>query len=278
VQGWPGVGAFALCTTHNVACLHVLVECKRSRASGAFEQMAVSPQHEDAAVRVPELLGDRFDSDGLPCPCSIRLRQPRRGRLVSARIHGDGGRVRTLRGHVLRALQLVRVERGRLRVMIVARTSTGRAVVHTPLADVRALSTCHRRRLYLVSERNETEGGAMKVFVAGATGVLGRELVPQLVARGHEVVGMTRSASKQDLVRSLGARPVVADALDPDGAPAHDVAQAGARADRARGERHSLLGRDHPSGRGSRAVGSSTAPSPVFRGRSAVGARSNGRA
>jgi 2-alkyl-3-oxoalkanoate reductase len=56
----------------------------------------------------------------------------------------------------------------------------------------------------------------MKVFVAGATGVLGRELVPQLVARGHEVVGMIRSASKQDLVRSLGARPVVADALDPD--------------------------------------------------------------
>jgi nucleoside-diphosphate-sugar epimerase len=56
----------------------------------------------------------------------------------------------------------------------------------------------------------------MKVFVAGATGALGRALVPQLVARGHEVVGMTRSASKQDLVRSLGARPVVADALDPD--------------------------------------------------------------
>jgi 2-alkyl-3-oxoalkanoate reductase len=56
----------------------------------------------------------------------------------------------------------------------------------------------------------------MKVFVAGATGVLGRALIPQLVERGHEVVGMTRSASKQDLVRSLGARPVVADALDPD--------------------------------------------------------------
>ena len=56
----------------------------------------------------------------------------------------------------------------------------------------------------------------MKVFVAGATGALGRQLVPQLVARGHEVVGMTRHESKQDLVRSLGARPVVADALDPD--------------------------------------------------------------
>jgi 2-alkyl-3-oxoalkanoate reductase len=65
----------------------------------------------------------------------------------------------------------------------------------------------------------------MKVFVAGATGVLGRELLPQLVARGHEVVGMTRSASKQDLVRSLGARPVVADALDPD-AVAQAVASA----------------------------------------------------
>ncbi len=56
----------------------------------------------------------------------------------------------------------------------------------------------------------------MKVFVAGATGVLGRALVPQLVAEGHEVIGMTRSTSKQDLVRSLGADPVVADALDAD--------------------------------------------------------------
>ncbi|MGH3006475.1 MAG: NAD-dependent epimerase/dehydratase family protein [Gaiellaceae bacterium] len=66
----------------------------------------------------------------------------------------------------------------------------------------------------------------MKVFVAGATGVLGRALVPQLVARGHEVVGMTRSASKQDGLRALGARPVVADALDP-----HAVAQAVASAE-----------------------------------------------
>ena len=65
----------------------------------------------------------------------------------------------------------------------------------------------------------------MRVFLAGATGALGRQLVPQLVARGHDVVGMTSSASKQDLVRSLGARPVVADALDPD-AVAHAVASA----------------------------------------------------
>ncbi len=65
----------------------------------------------------------------------------------------------------------------------------------------------------------------MKVFVAGATGAIGRVLVPQLVVRGHEVIGMTRSAAKQDLVRSLGARPVVADALDPD-AVAEAVASA----------------------------------------------------
>src|SRR5918994_1895556 len=66
----------------------------------------------------------------------------------------------------------------------------------------------------------------MKIFVAGATGALGRALVPQLVAQGHDVVGMTRSASKQDLVRSLGAHPAVADALDPDA-----VAQAVAAAE-----------------------------------------------
>src|ERR671917_2705513 len=67
-----------------------------------------------------------------------------------------------------------------------------------------------------LKDNDETKGAVMKVFVAGATGVLGRQLVPQLVARGHEVVGMTRTASKQDLLRGLGARPVVADALDPD--------------------------------------------------------------
>jgi nucleoside-diphosphate-sugar epimerase len=66
----------------------------------------------------------------------------------------------------------------------------------------------------------------MKVFVAGATGALGQQLVPQLVARGHEVVGMTRSAGKADLVRSLGARPAIADALDPE-----QVAQAVAEAE-----------------------------------------------
>src|SRR3954463_10221701 len=84
----------------------------------------------------------------------------------------------------------------------------------------------HGPRCYLVSGGNETRGAVMNVFVAGATGVLGRELVPQLVAQGHEVVGMTRIAAKEDLVRRLGARPVVPDALD-----AHAVARAVASAE-----------------------------------------------
>jgi nucleoside-diphosphate-sugar epimerase len=54
----------------------------------------------------------------------------------------------------------------------------------------------------------------MKVFVAGATGVLGKQLVPLLVANGHDVVGMTRTDAKRDRLRSVGAQPVVADALD----------------------------------------------------------------
>jgi nucleoside-diphosphate-sugar epimerase len=56
----------------------------------------------------------------------------------------------------------------------------------------------------------------MRVFVAGATGAIGKQLVPRLVAAGHEVVGMTSKESNRGLVGELGATPVVADALDPD--------------------------------------------------------------
>ncbi len=56
----------------------------------------------------------------------------------------------------------------------------------------------------------------MRVFVAGATGAIGRQLVPRLVAAGHEVHGATRSESKQAMLHELGAVPVVMDALDPD--------------------------------------------------------------
>jgi nucleoside-diphosphate-sugar epimerase len=55
---------------------------------------------------------------------------------------------------------------------------------------------------------------AMKIFVAGATGVLGSRLVPLLVSQGHTVAGTTRTPSKADALRAAGATPVVVDALD----------------------------------------------------------------
>jgi nucleoside-diphosphate-sugar epimerase len=56
----------------------------------------------------------------------------------------------------------------------------------------------------------------MKIFVAGATGALGKRLVPLLVANGHEVTGLTRSETRVAGLWNAGATPVVADALDPD--------------------------------------------------------------
>jgi 2-alkyl-3-oxoalkanoate reductase len=55
----------------------------------------------------------------------------------------------------------------------------------------------------------------MKVFVAGASGAIGTRLVPQLIDRGHEVVGTYRSPGNAERVRALGADPVVLDLLDP---------------------------------------------------------------
>jgi 2-alkyl-3-oxoalkanoate reductase len=56
----------------------------------------------------------------------------------------------------------------------------------------------------------------MKVFVAGATGAVGKRLVPLLVASGYEVTGSTRSAEKENWLRGVGASPAVVDALDGD--------------------------------------------------------------
>jgi nucleoside-diphosphate-sugar epimerase len=66
----------------------------------------------------------------------------------------------------------------------------------------------------------------MKVLVAGATGALGKQLVPLLVKNGHEVVGTTRSEAKRDMIAALGGTPVVMNGLDPD-----SVAAAVAEAD-----------------------------------------------
>ena len=54
----------------------------------------------------------------------------------------------------------------------------------------------------------------MRIFVAGASGVLGVRLVPLLVAEGHVVAGLTRSPGKTEALRVLGSEPVVCDAYD----------------------------------------------------------------
>ncbi len=54
----------------------------------------------------------------------------------------------------------------------------------------------------------------MRIFLAGASGVIGARLVPLLVSDGHEVAGMTRSPEKVAAVRRLGAEPVVCDVFD----------------------------------------------------------------
>src|SRR5689334_20162968 len=56
----------------------------------------------------------------------------------------------------------------------------------------------------------------MRVFLAGATGAIGRPLLAQLRAAGHEVVGTTRSERKAGLIEEHGATPLVVDALDTD--------------------------------------------------------------
>ena len=54
----------------------------------------------------------------------------------------------------------------------------------------------------------------MRIFLAGASGVIGVRLVPLLVADGHVVAGMTRSPGKVEMLRGLGAEPVVCDVYD----------------------------------------------------------------
>src|SRR4051794_9458298 len=57
----------------------------------------------------------------------------------------------------------------------------------------------------------------MRIFVAGASGAIGSRLVPQLIERGHEVIGTSRSAGNAERLRALGAEPIVLDLLDPGG-------------------------------------------------------------
>jgi uncharacterized protein YbjT (DUF2867 family) len=56
----------------------------------------------------------------------------------------------------------------------------------------------------------------VRIFLAGASGVIGVRLIPLLVADGHQVAGMTRSRDKTEMLRELGAEPVVCDVYDLD--------------------------------------------------------------
>jgi uncharacterized protein YbjT (DUF2867 family) len=55
---------------------------------------------------------------------------------------------------------------------------------------------------------------AGRIFLAGASGIIGQRLIPLLVQAGHVVGGMTRSSSKMDLLSHLGAEPILCDVFD----------------------------------------------------------------
>ena len=94
----------------------------------------------------------------------------------------------------------------------------------------------------------------MKVFLAGASGAIGRQLIPQLLDAGHEVVGMTRTPAKVAVIEELGARAVVADALDAE--------QVATRRGRRRAARRSSTSSPR-SARWTCATSTATSPSPT---------------
>src|SRR5262249_9728694 len=68
----------------------------------------------------------------------------------------------------------------------------------------------------------------MRIFLAGAAGVVGKRLVPLLLDAGHSVVGTTRSTAKADALRAAGVEPIIVDVFD---APALSRAVSAARPD-----------------------------------------------
>ena len=75
----------------------------------------------------------------------------------------------------------------------------------------------HRSDELRLTSIDELLGGyIMKIFVAGATGVIGRHLLPRLTNEGHEVTAITRSADRIDQIRAQGAQPVVCNVFDRD--------------------------------------------------------------
>ena len=70
------------------------------------------------------------------------------------------------------------------------------------------------RRCCLPWSRGEDYNDGVRIFLAGASGVIGQRLIPRLVEAGHVVGGLTRSSSKTELLRHLGAEPILCDVFD----------------------------------------------------------------
>ncbi len=65
-----------------------------------------------------------------------------------------------------------------------------------------------------LASRGEARNDGMRIFLAGASGVIGQRLIPRLVQAGHVVGGLTRSSSKTELLNRLGAEPILCDVFD----------------------------------------------------------------
>jgi NAD(P)-dependent dehydrogenase (short-subunit alcohol dehydrogenase family) len=77
------------------------------------------------------------------------------------------------------------------------------------------LTRCRVTRMGdLPSSRSKGYNAGMRIFLAGASGVIGQSLIPRLVQAGHVVGGLTRSPSKRDLLIRLGAEPIVCDVFN----------------------------------------------------------------
>ena len=66
----------------------------------------------------------------------------------------------------------------------------------------------------LLSPVRQSYTDDVRIFLAGASGVIGQRLIPRLVEAGHVVGGLTRSSSKTELLRHLGAEPILCDVFD----------------------------------------------------------------
>jgi nucleoside-diphosphate-sugar epimerase len=95
-----------------------------------------------------------------------------------------------------------------------ARRLSGRGGSRRPGRADRRSAAPMNAELSESSDERSHRGGPLRIFLAGATGVIGRRLVPLLVADGHTVAGMTRSREKLELLRTLGADPVLCDVFD----------------------------------------------------------------